>query len=186
MSEITPEKVADTPPTVERIASLLTETDSDPWEDYYWMVLTRAVGNVVEIGIEPSAADGTRLAEVHFRAEVVAVPTYSVATEPVTLPAEMARELAYGHRGDDIDEWTVVANEYVGTTRWSSTHRLVIRNEAGEHFADTYSRGLTESQEKRPYEDASTATFTPVAPTFRVVTEWKPAEAAQEQKGGAQ
>jgi hypothetical protein len=185
MSTETPETpVAATPPTPENVAEMLTAGDNDYHDGNYWHPSIYAEGNVVHIGITAYADDdeGTKLPEVHFRAVVVEVPAYSVAAEPVTLPVETARELAYGYAGDDIDGWTVVVNEYVATTRWSSTHRLVIRNEAGEHFADIYRRGLTENQERRPYEDVVTATFSPVVPRIKVVTEW---EAAQAQTGGA-
>lgn len=98
-----------------------------------------------------------------------------VASEPVELPAELARELAYGDAGRTIDGWTVVANDYIESSRWASLHWLVIHNEAGQHFAETYRRGLTEEQETRPFDDGTTATFTPVAPQHKVVTEWKTA-----------
>lgn len=96
-----------------------------------------------------------------------------VASEPVELPAELARELANKRVGRSIGNWTVVANDYVESSRWASLHWLVIHNEAGQHFAETYRRGLTEEQETRPFDDGTTATFTPVAPQHKVVTEWK-------------
>lgn len=103
-----------------------------------------------------------------------------VASEPVELPAETARELACcGPDDDALDGWTVVANEFVENRRWESVHRLVIRNDAGQHFMDTYSQGLTERQDTGPYEYESKATFTPVVPQHKVTTEWKAA-----QKGG--
>ncbi|MEU6725572.1 hypothetical protein ABZ917_17845 [Nonomuraea wenchangensis] len=142
---------------------------------------TRVDGNSVHVKVVPDNGEAATI----FRALVVEVPVYAVAAAPVTLPAETARQLAYGYAGDDIDDWTVVVNEYTGRTRWSSTHHLVIRNEAGEHFADTYRRGLSESQETRPYEDVSTATFTPVVPEIKVATEWVTPKAAQAEQGGA-
>ncbi|MEU4224363.1 hypothetical protein AB0F17_08720 [Nonomuraea sp. NPDC026600] len=73
MSEITTEKVAATPPTVELVADLLTEADNDLHDGYDWKLSMSSVGNVVRIGVEPFAddEDGTRLPEVHFWAVVV-------------------------------------------------------------------------------------------------------------------
>lgn len=114
-------------------------------------------------------------AELIARIEAREPAACPVAAEPVELPAELARELAYGDPGDSTEGWTVVTNDYIDKSRWESIHRLVIRNEAGEHFSDTYRRGLTEYQDSGPYESQSTATFTPVVPQHKVVTEWKTA-----------
>lgn len=119
-------------------------------------------------------------AELIARIEAREPAACPVASEPVTLTVELARELAYSDSGDTIDGWTVVAKEYLESRRWESLHWLVIRNEAGQHFADTYRLGLTERQDTGPYEYETTATFTPVAPTVKVVTEWKAV-----QKGGS-
>lgn len=172
MSDITPEVVAE----------FLTTGDNEYVEDTGAKAGVYSEGPVVHITVTPKRADRTVDHEnaKHFRAVVVEVPAPAVADEPVKLPADLARELAYGYAGDDIDGWTVVVNEYVATTRWSSTHRLVIRNEAGEHFADIYRRGLTENQERRPYEDVVTATFSPVVPRIKVVTGWEAAQAETE------
>jgi hypothetical protein len=186
MSTETPETpVAATPPTPANVAEMLTSSDNDYHDGNYWHPSIGAVGNVVHIGITAYAddEDGTKLPEQHFRAVVVPVPAHAVADKPVKLPADLACELAYGNPGDDMEGWTVVANDYIDKTRWTSTHRLVIRNEQGEHFMDTYRRGLTESQETSPYENEAQATFTPVAPSFKVVTTWKAAKS--EQGGGA-
>lgn len=114
-------------------------------------------------------------AELIARIEAREPGACPVASEPVELPAALARELAYEDAGSTIDGWTVVANEYIEKQRWESLHWLVIRNEAGEHFADTYRKGLTESQDTGPYENETKAKFTPVVPTVKVSTEWKAA-----------
>jgi hypothetical protein len=192
MSEITPETpVAATPPTPKNVAEMLTETDNDFHDGNNWKPGLYAEGNVVHIRITPYSEpdeddlddEAVKLDDVHFCAVVAPVPAHAVAGKPVKLPADLACELAYGNPGDDMEGWTVVANDYIDKTRWTSTHRLVIRNEQGEHFMDTYRRGLTESQETSPYENEAQATFTPVAPSFKVVTTWKAAKS--EQGGGA-
>lgn len=179
MSTDTPETpVAATPPTPENVAEMLTSGDNDYHDGNYWKPSLSASGNVVKIGIEPFAADedGTRLPKVHFRAVVVQVPAYAVADKPVKLPADLARDLAYGDPGDSAEGYTVVANEHIDKRRWESVHRLVIRNERGEHFMDTYRRGLTEYQDSGPYEGEGQATFVPVEPHFKAVTAWTPAK----------
>ncbi|MEV1245169.1 hypothetical protein [Nonomuraea sp. NPDC049750] len=118
-------------------------------------------------------------AELIARIEAREPGACPVASEPVELAAELARDLASGDPGYTEDGWTVVANEHIEKQRWEPLHWLVIRNDAGQHFADTYRKGLTESQDTRPYEYATKATFTPVVPTVKVSIEWKAA-----QKGG--
>ena len=177
MSTGTPETpVAATPPTPETVAEMLTAGDNDYHDGNYWKPSIGADGNVVHIGITAYSEDGEKLPEQHFRAVVVELPAYAVATEPVELPADLARELVY-NPGDTMDGWTVVAIEYVESRRWQSVHRLVIHNEAGEHFASTFRQGLTEEQETQPFEDETTVIFAPVAPHFEVVTTWEAARA---------
>lgn len=98
----------------------------------------------------------------------------AVAAEPVVLDRHTARQLAYTSVGKTFNEWTVVANEEGDHGRWESHHRLVIRNEAGEHFAAWYSKGLTEYQDTRPWEEESEAVFEPVQRRVKVVeqVEW--------------
>jgi len=97
-----------------------------------------------------------------------------VAAEPVVLDRMDARELAYTSVGESYAGWTVVANEEVDHGRWESHHRLIVRNEAGEHFAAWYSKGLTEYQDTRPWEYETEARFEPVQRRVKVVeqVEW--------------
>lgn len=181
MSDITPADVA---------ADLFAAKDTH-YDDSGngWIPEIKANGNVVELAITPTDENGVSLDEkVHFRAVVVEVPASApVAAEPVIVDGDTARELAYSDPGDTVAGWTVVANEHIESQRWESLHQLVIRNEQGEHFEDTYSKGLTEYQSTGAYEDADAARFTPVVPTFRVVTEWKAArKPAPAQTGGAE
>lgn len=107
MSEITPEKVAATPPTVELVADLLTEADNDLHDGYGWKPSLSNVGNVVEIGITPYSEDGDRLPEVHFRAVVVegdgpvAIASPALLAEVETLRAQRDRLLAL-HEYDEF------------------------------------------------------------------------------------
>ena len=169
-----------TPPTPENVAEMLTSGDNDYHDGNDWWPSLSRDGNVVRIGIEPVGQDyETKLPEVHFQALVVEAPSVSTATANVVLDVPTARELAYSDPGDSIDGWTVVAKEEIDHSRWESIHQLVIRNEAGEHFSDTFRCGLTERQDTGPYEYETKATFTPVVPKFKVVTEWVSAKAAQ-------
>lgn len=165
---------------------MLTSGDNDYHDGNHWHPSIGAVGNVVHIGVTAYSEDGEKVPEVRFAAVVVAAPFYAVAGTPVELPADLACELAFESPGGSFNGWTVVANDFVESQRWESLHLLVIRNEAGEHFADTYRKGLTEQQDTRPYEYETKATFAPVVPVFKAVQGWTTAEAAQaEQSGGA-
>lgn len=183
MSTETPEQVAITPPTPENVADMLTAGDNDYDDGADWWPSLTADRNVVYVGITPVGQDyETKLPKVLFEAHVFAVePPTPVAGEPVELSAELARELADSDVGDAVEGWTVVVNEYVEKQRWESVHRMIIRNEAGEHYLDTYTRGLTERQDTRPWEYEGVASFEPVECRARVVRslEWVTPTAVQ-------
>ncbi|MEV8639247.1 hypothetical protein AB0395_47090 [Streptosporangium sp. NPDC051023] len=173
-----------TPPTPENVAEMLTSDYHDYHNGNDWWPSISADGPVISVGITPVGDDyETKLPETHFQAHVFQVdPELPIASEPVYLDPDDARELTYERPGEGFDGWTVVANEPIDTTRWKSHHRLVIRNEAGEHFAATYSKGLTEQQEARPWDCEETARFDPVARRIRVVQvhEWVTPAKAEE------
>lgn len=74
--------------------------------------------------------------------------------ETVRLTVDLARELAWELAGHTAEEgWTVVRNALLDTSRWSSIHELVIRNEADEYYMTTFTQGLTECQDERPFEE---------------------------------
>lgn len=173
MSELTPEKVA----------AAVCEGVGGWMESMQAALSVTAEGNVLSLDVARWDEEGNETVR-HFRAVVVEAPAYDVAAEPVAIDGDTARELAYSDPGDTVAGWTVVVNEYIEKQRWESLHWLVIRNEQGEHFANTYSKGLTEYQSVGAYEDAETARFAPVVPKYKVVTDWVAAEAAQAQKGG--
>lgn len=158
------------------IADHLTGSDNDYTEALNGWPSLHAEGNVLHIKFTPAKEtatggeadkDGVR----YFEAHVFEVPPAPpVAAEPVTLPVATARELTYCDLDDDpIDGWTVVHNAEFDHARWESIHQLVIRNEQGEHFSDTYRRGLTESQGTQPYEYETEAVFKPVTRKTTVV-----------------
>jgi len=93
-------------------------------------------------------------------------------TTPITIPAETARELAYKGVDGTADGYTVVAVEDLGNRRWESLHRLVIRDEHGQHYADTYTVGLTQDQGWGPWEHDYEARFEPVFPQARVTVKY--------------
>lgn len=175
MSEITPDHVAE----------ILTSGDNDYDEVLEGCTGLSASGNVVHIKWTPANEVGQVDEEsaTRFEAHVFQVePEPPVAAEPVVLSAEDARELSYCDVEEGFDGWTVVANERRDHTRWMSHHRLVIRNEAGEHFAASYRRSLTEQQECQPWEDREMARFNPVARRAKVVRvyEWGAVQTEQD------
>ncbi|WP_062434892.1 hypothetical protein [Herbidospora daliensis] len=132
---------------------------------------------VVEIRMIPvrDAVRPDRKASEHFEAHVFAVEKPGpVATEPVTLPVYVARELAQREPNPDVsvNGWTVVANSEGEARRDMRWWHLVIRDEAGRHFRASYlvdPDGLG----PKPFEDDEPV-FTPVERHTRVVQveEW--------------
>lgn len=173
-----------TEPTAERVADMFTESDNDYHDGWYWKPGISADGNVVSVRITPYSEDGDECDEKHFEAYVFAVePATPVADGPVTLPVDDARELLdYQDVGGGCGGWTVVAVTQTGSSRWHSTHRIVIRNEAGEHFAAYFQQGLTEQQHTEPWDGQEAVMFNPVVARPKVVrtVEWvKPADRAK-------
>ncbi|TMR11059.1 hypothetical protein ETD86_37075 [Nonomuraea turkmeniaca] len=99
MSDITPEKVAATPPNPENVAGFLAYCANDAMDDggNLWYPLVKAAdGGVVEIAIKPGDEDGTAMDEVvHFRAVVVEGETVPVVLDR---PADAGLELPGGNR----------------------------------------------------------------------------------------
>lgn len=67
------------------------------------------------------------------------------------LTREQAQDLAYGE-ADEGQVLTIELNEQVDTLRWSSVHRLIVKDGAGKLWEAGYTRGLTENQDERPFE----------------------------------
>lgn len=101
MSEITPEKVAATPPTPENVAEMLTSGDNDYHDGNYWHPSIGTEGNVVHIGITAYDEDGGKLPEVHFRAVVVPGETVPIVLEQ---PAELGLTYEDGGSMLSLDE----------------------------------------------------------------------------------
>lgn len=154
-----------TPTTPADIAEHLTGGDNDFAEDLEGWPCLSAEGNVLSIKLV--LADKESTAE-HFEAHVFAVEEPPpVAAGPVELDVKVARDLAELGVGRSIDGWTVVDDEEGEARRWVVGHTLIIRNEAGEHFAGYYDVGLTEVQETEPWERV--AKFVPVERRVSVV-----------------
>lgn len=78
--------------------------------------------------------------------------------EKLQLTKEQAKAIVY----EDTDEYEIIEDNIDSTSRWSEYHDVVVRRLSdGKFFADTYSQGLTESQDERAY-DNSTPDFTEV------------------------
>ncbi|MFG6197703.1 hypothetical protein [Nonomuraea sp. JJY05] len=152
--------------TAEAIADFLAAADNTLADELDAKVGLYATGHTLHIEVTPRQSSNA----VRFAARVFPVePAPPVAAEPVRLDAETARELTYLEPGDDYEGWTLVLIKEQGSTRWASSHSIVIRNEAGEHFASHFRTGLTEQQETRPWEGLKVALFKPVARRTRVV-----------------
>ena len=89
------------------------------------------------------------------------------------LTGEQARDLAY----EEADpEWglEVESNEQIDSNRWSSIHRLVVRDKDGKLWAATYSQGLTENQDESPFEYNNEVEFTAVEKVPVTTYEYRP------------
>ena len=53
--------------------------------------------------------------------------------------------------GDDADGLTLVEDEIVDTSRWSEIRYLVF-TDGEKHYGISYSKGLTEMQDERPFQ----------------------------------
>jgi hypothetical protein len=69
--------------------------------------------------------------------------------EKLILTQDEARAIVF----DDHEDYQVIENEIESTSRWSEHHLVTVqRLSDGKYFQDTYSQGLTESQDERAYE----------------------------------
>jgi hypothetical protein len=103
------------------------------------------------------------------------------------LPNQLAGELAWINAPctSFVHDWQdpktygvteVVENRHTGEqTRWSSVHELVIRTKDGALWMTSYTQGLTESQDERPFEyDGDEIEFTQVNPVPVSHIEYQP------------
>jgi len=72
------------------------------------------------------------------------------------------------------EDWDqLIYDKIVGSGRWSIQHELVFRYK-GKHYKTTFSRGATEYQEERPYDDQPDEIECPeVFPAEVMVTEYR-------------
>lgn len=54
--------------------------------------------------------------------------------------------------GDHNSDYTLVYDNIIDTTRWSEIHEIVF-SYFNKYYMTTYSTGLTEYQNERPFED---------------------------------
>ena len=63
-------------------------------------------------------------------------------------PKTLLRDIIFD---DGPEEYELIENKHIGSTRWSEQRRMVFAY-AGKFYASQYSVGLTENQYERPYE----------------------------------
>ena len=86
--------------------------------------------------------------------------------ERIRLTVQDAREAIYGDHGD----FAVIEDKITHTSRWSEHHlSTIMRISDGKFFQTMYSRGLTESQDERPF-DYSEPVFNEVFPIIKTIT----------------
>jgi hypothetical protein len=91
------------------------------------------------------------------------------------LTRQQAQDLAYDEAGEG-QGLTVELNEMVDTLRWSSVHRLIVKDGAGKLWEASYTRGLTENQDERPFEDQAEVEFREVEKVPVTSYEYRPAK----------
>lgn len=93
--------------------------------------------------------------------------------EKIVLSRDDARDLLWESASED-GSFTRIANDFVDKLRWESVHRLVIQRASDSRcFATTYTQGLTEQQDTRPWEYEEQVTFTQVFPHTKISVEFK-------------
>ena len=86
-------------------------------------------------------------------------------SEVLTITKEEAREVIW----EDHDDFDLVRDDLVDTSRWSEIHDVVIKRLSdGKFFMDSYSVGATEVQDERPWE-YSDPNFVEVVPVEKTV-----------------
>ena len=69
--------------------------------------------------------------------------------EKLNLTREQAVDLLDG----DSEEFKIIKDEIVDTSRWSNIYEIIIqRISDGKYFKDSYSVGATEQQDESPWE----------------------------------
>ena len=92
------------------------------------------------------------------------------------LPREQAQDLVWDE-ADPEDGLTVELNEQVGSGRWTSIHRLIVRDRDGRFWETGYTKGLTEYQDTRPFEDETEVSFREVEKVPVTRYEYRPVAA---------
>lgn len=86
--------------------------------------------------------------------------------EKLNYTPEEAREIIQ----DDHMNFRVISHELLSHSRWSLHYQTIVQRFADDKFfATTYSKGSTEQQDERPYENESPL-FTEVFPVEKTVT----------------
>jgi hypothetical protein len=89
------------------------------------------------------------------------------------LTGEHARALTWGETGPELN-LTIELDEYTGSRRWVSEHRLIVKDGDGRLWAANYERGLTECQDSKPFEDQVEVEFTEVKKVPVTTYEYRP------------
>lgn len=70
--------------------------------------------------------------------------------EKIYIDRNEANELVYG---SDNDNYEVIQRAQCDSGRWESYHRIIIKRKSdGKLFGAFYAQGLTECQERKPFE----------------------------------
>jgi hypothetical protein len=77
---------------------------------------------------------------------------------------------------DDYDfRVEVIEDDITSTQRWSEIHEVIFKHD-GKHYRTTYSQGLTEYQDERPFEHDTVIECVEVHEVEKIVKAWEPVE----------
>jgi len=88
-----------------------------------------------------------------------------------TVTRRFSREFLVGELGlpYDADEGIVIRNEIIDTDRWSIVHDIIFKHD-GKLYETSYSEGVAEMQDVRPWEFEDPSTCTEVEPVKKTIT----------------
>ena len=87
----------------------------------------------------------------------------------IKFTGEEARTIVY----EDSEDFKVIQDDILETSRWSELHKIVVQQISTSKFFDSiYSRGLTEQQDEQPYEYEDEVEFYEVYPISVITTQY--------------
>ena len=66
---------------------------------------------------------------------------------------EFTKEIMQEIASEDTDDFTIIKQHVIDTTRWATVHEMIFGElSTGKFYRSYFNRGATEMQDERPYE----------------------------------